>query len=88
MAAARGGAAGGGFAAQALQPSFGAHVDQIAPRSGLRLERLVAVDETLAALAAAGWRQPSVLHAADFERMYGRRPHEGFCIVTADADTP
>ena len=45
-------------------------------------ERLVAT------LAAAGWSRPHALHAADFERMFGRRPHDGFTLVFADADTP
>ncbi|KAL1498835.1 hypothetical protein AB1Y20_014137 [Prymnesium parvum] len=85
LAARLGGARGSGFAAQVLEPSFGDHVESLGVE--LPYQRLVPVDDVLVDLVSAGWGQIHAFSAPYFESKYSRRPHDGFSIVVASAES-
>ena len=84
MASTTAGAPGSSIVAQALQPSFAAHVAALGA-SELPYEPLVAVEETLAALRGAGWRSPRAECGRELAARFGRDVHPGFSLVFAEA---
>lgn len=83
MAAATGGAAGSSIAAQSLAPSFKTHCEVLGV-SELPYQPLVAVEQTLASLAAAGWQAPRAERGGALAERLGRDVHEGFSLVFAE----
>ena len=99
LACRMGGTPGSGFAAQVLEPSFGELVaSAVASASASEgvgaaaaalheYEPLAPVDATLGELQATGWTGVRAMRQAELaEACVGRRTHEGFKLVFAEAD--